>query len=81
VTRPPDFLINLSSAAAWHSAETAPREGRNVMAKKPKVDFDDFLIAMRESYETGHSDRKLIRKVIEMAKHFGIKLSIMPGKK
>ena len=51
------------------------------MAKSPKFDFEDFLIAMRDSYETGHSDRKLVRKMIEMAKYFGIKLSMKPSKK
>jgi hypothetical protein len=51
------------------------------VAKKPKVDFDDFIMAMWDSYEKGHSDRKLVRRVEEMAKHLGIKLSIPPSKK
>jgi hypothetical protein len=51
------------------------------MAKKPKVDFEDFLNALRDSYETGHSDRKLVTKVIEMAKYLGITLSIKPSEK
>jgi hypothetical protein len=51
------------------------------MPKRSQPDFGDFLIAMRESYEAGHADPKLARKVIEMAKHFGIKLSFSPSKK
>lgn len=50
------------------------------MPKKPKVDFDDFVVAMRESYEKGHSDPQLVKKVIEMAKYLGITLSMRPRK-
>jgi hypothetical protein len=51
------------------------------MPKKPKLDFEDFVVAMRESYEKGHTDPKLLKTVIEMAKHLGITLSIKPSKK
>jgi hypothetical protein len=46
------------------------------MVKKAPRHFEDFLNAMRDSYETGHSDPRLVRKLTEMAKHLDIKLSI-----
>jgi hypothetical protein len=50
------------------------------MPKKPKVDFEDFINLQRESYEKGHSDSRLVKKLVEMGKHLGIKLSIKPVK-
>ena len=52
----------------------------DVMPKEPNIDFEDFVVAIRESYEKGHSDPQLVKKVIEMAKYLSITLSIKPSK-
>ena len=46
-----------------------------------KPTFDDFLHAQRESYEKGNRDPKLVEKVMELAKYFGVKLTFEPAKK
>lgn len=74
------FTARLIGCVVECAGNSATSKG-DVMAKKPKFDFEDFENALRASYETGHSDPKLRKDAIELAKYVGVKLSIKPGKK